>query len=367
MNFRIVDTFTDSLARLTSDEQKLVKTTAFDLQINPANPGMQFHRLDKAKDKDFWSVRVSGDLRLIVHKSLGSLLLCFVGHHDKAYEWAERRKLQTHPKTGAAQLVEIREGERQFPLLVDDADWSAAEARAVELIGESDASESAELLKALSFAEESHISDETTEKIVGIISAVLAAARDRWDSTQATLSASELKAYSDASLVLQRLPELPDLTKSWQFHASSAFDRVAAVEPDVDAIEEWIDFAEEIQRTEPRFLAKARFPADYEDKIERLLESAKSEIATEIESDDASDYQEQATRLSSLAASLSRLAGFLGADALRAKDIADRLEARASFLEDEAREREDEEEDHHSDDSDARRDDFDLRNIFVDL
>ena len=30
-------------------------------------------------------------------------------HHDKAYDWAERRKLETHPKTGAAQLVEIRE------------------------------------------------------------------------------------------------------------------------------------------------------------------------------------------------------------------------------------------------------------------
>src|SRR2546421_12652016 len=70
---------------------------------------MQFHKLDKAKDKDFWSVRVSGDLRLIVHKSLGSLLLCYVGHHDKAYDWAERRKLETHQTTGAAQLVEIRE------------------------------------------------------------------------------------------------------------------------------------------------------------------------------------------------------------------------------------------------------------------
>ena len=114
MDFRIADTFTDSLARLTSEEQKLVKTTAFDLQINPANPGMQFHKLDKAKDKDFWSVRVSGDLRLIVHKSLGSLLLCYVGHHDKAYDWAERRKLQTHPKTGAAQLVEIRETVQQI-------------------------------------------------------------------------------------------------------------------------------------------------------------------------------------------------------------------------------------------------------------
>src|SRR5437762_12232283 len=107
MNFRIADTVTDSSSRLSNEEQKEVKTTAFDLQLNPASPGMQFHRLDKARDKDFWSVRVSGDLRLIVHKSQGNLLLCYVDHHDRAYDWAERRKLQTHPKTGAAQLVEI--------------------------------------------------------------------------------------------------------------------------------------------------------------------------------------------------------------------------------------------------------------------
>lgn len=109
MDFRISDTFTDSLARLTSDEQKAVKTTAFDLQMNPASPGMSFHKLDKAKDKNFWSVRVNRDIRLIVHKTSASLLLCYVDHHDKAYQWAERRKLETHPKTGAAQLVEIRE------------------------------------------------------------------------------------------------------------------------------------------------------------------------------------------------------------------------------------------------------------------
>jgi mRNA-degrading endonuclease RelE of RelBE toxin-antitoxin system len=109
MEFRIADTFTDSLTRLTSDEQKAVKTTAFDLQINPANPGFSFHRLDAVKDKNFWSIRVGSDIRLIVHKTAASLLLCYVDHHDKAYAWAERRKLETHPKTGAAQLVEIRE------------------------------------------------------------------------------------------------------------------------------------------------------------------------------------------------------------------------------------------------------------------
>lgn len=109
MEFLIADTFTDSLAHLTGDEQKAAKTTAFDLQVNPSSPGLSFHKLDKAKDKNFWSVRVSSDIRLIVHKTPGSLLLCYVDHHDKAYGWAERRKLETHPKTGAAQLVEIRE------------------------------------------------------------------------------------------------------------------------------------------------------------------------------------------------------------------------------------------------------------------
>lgn len=109
MNFRIADTFTDSLARLSGDEQKSVKTTAFDLQMNAASPGLSFHKLDRARDRNFWSVRVSDDVRLIVHKTADSLLLCYVDHHDKAYAWAERRRLETHPTTGAAQLVEVRE------------------------------------------------------------------------------------------------------------------------------------------------------------------------------------------------------------------------------------------------------------------
>lgn len=45
MNFQINDSFTDSLARLAGDLQKAVKTIAFDLQIDPANPGMKFHKL----------------------------------------------------------------------------------------------------------------------------------------------------------------------------------------------------------------------------------------------------------------------------------------------------------------------------------
>jgi len=122
MEFRIADTFTDSLSKLTGDEQKGVKTTAFDLQVNPASPSHSLHKLDRSQDTNFWSVRVSRDIRIIVHKTNASLMLCYVNHHDKAYKWAERRKLQTHPKTGAAQLIEIRERveEIKIPVYVEE-------------------------------------------------------------------------------------------------------------------------------------------------------------------------------------------------------------------------------------------------------
>ena len=114
MKFFIADTFTDSLARLTADEQKAAKTTAFDLQANPKHPSLQFHKLERAKDPRFWSVRGSLDLRLIVHKDGEDLVACYVGHHDDAYAWAERRRLDVHPTTGAAQIVEIRETVREI-------------------------------------------------------------------------------------------------------------------------------------------------------------------------------------------------------------------------------------------------------------
>lgn len=42
MNFRIADTFTDNLARLTAQEQKAAKITALDLQSNPSGNGLSF-------------------------------------------------------------------------------------------------------------------------------------------------------------------------------------------------------------------------------------------------------------------------------------------------------------------------------------
>jgi UvrD-like helicase family protein len=135
MEFRIAETFTDALAKLTAQEQRAAKTTAFDLQLDPSAPGLQFHRIDKSKDPNFWSIRVNRDLRIIVHKTTSSFLLCYVDHHDKAYDWATRRRIEAHPKTGAIQIVEVRERVEEIapptvagPLVVPEIEVAPAEA-----------------------------------------------------------------------------------------------------------------------------------------------------------------------------------------------------------------------------------------------
>lgn len=117
MEFRTSDTFASSLGKLANQEQKAVKQAAFDLHmhmdsLDNAPAGLRIHKLDNCKDPNFWSVSANMDIRIIIHRTEGSILLCYVDHHDKAYRWAEKRKLETHPTTGAAQLVEIREIQR---------------------------------------------------------------------------------------------------------------------------------------------------------------------------------------------------------------------------------------------------------------
>jgi hypothetical protein len=131
MDFRIADTFTAALARLPAQDQKAAKMSAFDLQLNPTAPGLQMHRIDKSKDPNFWSLRASRDVRIIVHRTASSLLLAYVDHHDAAYAWAERRRIEAHPRTGVAQIVEVRERvEEAAPVFAELAFAEAAEAPA---------------------------------------------------------------------------------------------------------------------------------------------------------------------------------------------------------------------------------------------
>jgi len=109
MTHRIADTFYDALEKLHPQEQKAVKQSAFDFQMDPSLPGFSMHRVDRARDPNFWTARVNRDIRMVIHKAKGDTLLAWVGHHDDAYRWAETRRIENHPRTGAVQIVESRE------------------------------------------------------------------------------------------------------------------------------------------------------------------------------------------------------------------------------------------------------------------
>jgi hypothetical protein len=109
MEFRIADTFYKALTKLSNKEMKAAKTTVFDLQADRSGNGLRLHKVDRVKDKRFLSVSVNKDIRIIVHKDGESLLLCYVDHHEDAYQWAQNRRLEVHPTTGAAQIVEVVE------------------------------------------------------------------------------------------------------------------------------------------------------------------------------------------------------------------------------------------------------------------
>lgn len=101
----LASTFSDSLAKLSHNEQKQAKITAYDLQIDPTGNGLQLHRVNKSPG--FWTARVSRDVRIVLHKEGETTVLAWVGHHDQAYRWAERRKLVQHERTGAMQFVPV--------------------------------------------------------------------------------------------------------------------------------------------------------------------------------------------------------------------------------------------------------------------
>ena len=115
MELRIADTFQDSLAVLSDSEQKAIRNTVYDLQGDKTLPRVKFHRIARTKDKNFRSVRVDGNLQAVVHKTKQNVLLCFVGRQDQARRWAEIRKIEQHPRTGAAQIVELRDKVVDFP------------------------------------------------------------------------------------------------------------------------------------------------------------------------------------------------------------------------------------------------------------
>ena len=132
MTLLYASTFADALGKLSHNEQKQVKITTVDLMIDPKGAGLSLERLNRASGDKVWSARVSQDLRIILRRDGEDSLLAYVGHHDDAYRWAERRRFVPHERTGAMQIVELVERQQEHAPTRSETDGQTAAATAVE-------------------------------------------------------------------------------------------------------------------------------------------------------------------------------------------------------------------------------------------
>ena len=113
----IGDSFLKSMFALPDHIMKKVRETITKFQHDPTSPGLNYEKIQGAKDQRLRSIRVDQDYRGIVLKSEkgDAYILLWVDKHDAAYDWAERRSTSVHPLSGAIQIIEVLETEEAPP------------------------------------------------------------------------------------------------------------------------------------------------------------------------------------------------------------------------------------------------------------
>ncbi len=176
MTLLIAQSFQAALTKLTNQEQKAVKQTAFDVQMNPDAKGLRYHKLDRTRDPRFWSLSVTMDIRIIVHRMESQTLLAYVDHHEGAYRWAQNRKIEVHPQTGAAQIVEVIESQETISVAKPSAPKALANFTDDELLG-----------TGLPADNLNHVRDATEDTLLEVLESLPAEAAERllnfWDGS----------------------------------------------------------------------------------------------------------------------------------------------------------------------------------------
>lgn len=107
----LAQTFVKRLSQLPNQDQKMIRDAVMQLHLDTADggiprAGLRWHGLSSPK---LYSVSPNMDYRVIVYHEAGDYAVLYVDHHDAAYNWAARRRLEVHPYTGAMQIVEVQE------------------------------------------------------------------------------------------------------------------------------------------------------------------------------------------------------------------------------------------------------------------
>ena len=105
------DRYFDSLLKLTPNEQSQANKAVMQFQQDPQHGGLHYEKLTAFKDNKLRSIRANQDVRIILAaaEKENLYLMLYVGHHEAAYNWAARRKVEINPNTGCLQVFTVEE------------------------------------------------------------------------------------------------------------------------------------------------------------------------------------------------------------------------------------------------------------------
>ncbi|MBF0213300.1 MAG: ATP-dependent helicase [Magnetococcales bacterium] len=105
----IASDFLSAFARIPRKQQSKMMEFIDKFRENPMSPGINYEKINAARDSNLRSVRIDNRYRAIVMSpDTGNVyLLLWVDHHDDAYDWARRRTCHIHPETGSIQIIDV--------------------------------------------------------------------------------------------------------------------------------------------------------------------------------------------------------------------------------------------------------------------
>lgn len=95
-----------AVTRLTPNEQSQANRAVIQFQSDRFHSSLNFEKLTGCKDDKLCSIRVNQNIRIILAASRKDQVYLFlhIDHHDDAYQWATRRRVEINPETGALQV-----------------------------------------------------------------------------------------------------------------------------------------------------------------------------------------------------------------------------------------------------------------------
>lgn len=105
------DKYFESLLKLTPKEQSQANKAVMLFQQDRNYPSLNYEKLPAFKDDKVRSIRANQDIRIILAAAEKEdlFLMLHVGHHEEAYKWAEKRKIEINPNTGSLQVFTVEE------------------------------------------------------------------------------------------------------------------------------------------------------------------------------------------------------------------------------------------------------------------